>query len=47
MGDLEEQENQVHEELKTKKKIKIHNYNTLYAKLKELQPKISLTEDEI
>lgn len=36
MGNLEQQEDRVHEALKTKDRISIHNYNTLYAKLKEI-----------
>jgi hypothetical protein len=46
-GDLEQQEEMVADALKPKKKIKIHNYNTLFEKLKELQPKIGLTDNEV
>ena len=37
----------VHNALKPKKKIKIHNYNTLLTKLSELQAAIGLTDTEI
>lgn len=34
----------VHKALKPKTKIKIHNYNTVLAKLEELKPQIDLTD---
>lgn len=46
-GDLEQQEDMCAQALKPKKRIKIHNYNTLLTKMKELQPSIKLTDDEV
>ena len=37
----------VHKALKPKRKIKIHNAKTVEEKLKELQPAIGLTDEEI
>ena len=46
-GELNAQEDMVHKALKPKRKIKIHNVKTVEYKLKELQPAIGLTDEEI